>query len=232
MFASNPSSLFFSYKPKFSSIPLLPRRTLRCLAVSGNIPKGLAFPRWFQYTSSAADFASGGGGNAQIGIDSDGAGVVDGAARRGGNSGGIKVNAKEKKWSRDRESYLDDDSDALPLPMTYPDTSPVSPDEIDRRLRCDPKIEVIFLCSINKYHYSLTNGSLYIQLKPTPFYFFLFTIAFIRIMDWCLFKQLLLDNNWGLFGGKIIFMCTECSNSLYGFRIADILIIWRGDLNK
>ncbi|KAI3704050.1 hypothetical protein L1987_74256 [Smallanthus sonchifolius] len=51
-----------------------------------------------------------------------------------------KVNAKER-WSRDRESYLTDDDDPLPLPMTYPDTSPVSPDVIDRRLQCDPMIE-------------------------------------------------------------------------------------------
>lgn len=56
------------------------------------------------------------------------------------NSSTTKVNAKER-WSRDRESYLTDDDDPLPLPMTYPDTSPVSPDVIDRRLRCDPMIE-------------------------------------------------------------------------------------------
>ncbi|KAF5200432.1 disulfide-isomerase SCO2 [Thalictrum thalictroides] len=54
-----------------------------------------------------------------------------------------RVNAKEKKnrWSRDRESYLGDDTEPLPLPMTYPDCSPVSPDVIDRRLQCNPKIE-------------------------------------------------------------------------------------------
>ncbi|KAI7748932.1 hypothetical protein M8C21_021238 [Ambrosia artemisiifolia] len=51
-----------------------------------------------------------------------------------------RVNAKDR-WSRDRESYLTDDDDPLPLPMTYPDTSPVSPDVIDRRLRCDPEIQ-------------------------------------------------------------------------------------------
>lgn len=56
------------------------------------------------------------------------------------NGSTTKVNAKER-WSRDRESYLTDDDDPLPLPMTYPDTSPVSPDVIDRRLRCDPMIE-------------------------------------------------------------------------------------------
>ncbi|KAG1366621.1 Protein disulfide-isomerase SCO2 [Cocos nucifera] len=66
---------------------------------------------------------------------------------------GIRVNAKkegksgsgkEKKWwwwSRDRESYLTDDSDALPLPMTYPNSSPAPPEEIDRRLQCDPNVE-------------------------------------------------------------------------------------------
>ncbi|GJS84390.1 protein disulfide-isomerase SCO2 [Tanacetum coccineum] len=53
---------------------------------------------------------------------------------------GVKVNAKER-WSRDRESYLTDDDDPLPLPMTYPDTNPVSPDVIDKRLQCDPVIE-------------------------------------------------------------------------------------------
>ncbi|KAL8209593.1 hypothetical protein R6Q57_006325 [Mikania cordata] len=57
-----------------------------------------------------------------------------------GNDNDVSTNAKER-WSRDRESYLTDDDDPLPLPMTYPDTSPVSPDVIDRRLRCDPEIE-------------------------------------------------------------------------------------------
>ncbi|PWA85432.1 hypothetical protein CTI12_AA093440 [Artemisia annua] len=46
-----------------------------------------------------------------------------------------------KRWSRDRESYLTDDDDPLPLPMTYPDTKPVSPEVIDKRLQCDPVIE-------------------------------------------------------------------------------------------
>ncbi|XP_055809083.1 protein disulfide-isomerase SCO2-like isoform X2 [Solanum dulcamara] len=52
-----------------------------------------------------------------------------------------KTNAWEKPWSRNRESYLADDSEPLPLPMTYPDTCPVSSDEIDRRLHCDPQIQ-------------------------------------------------------------------------------------------
>lgn len=62
----------------------------------------------------------------------------------GGSHGGVKVNAKEKKWSRNRESYLTDDSEPLPLPMTYPDSSPVPREEIDKRLRCDPEVQVLF----------------------------------------------------------------------------------------
>ncbi|KAI0494842.1 hypothetical protein KFK09_024987 [Dendrobium nobile] len=71
-----------------------------------------------------------------------------------GRSPGVRTNAQEddkgvgrtkKKrwwwWSRDRESYLVDDSDALPLPMTYPDSSPVTPEEIDRRVKCDPDVQ-------------------------------------------------------------------------------------------
>ena len=104
---------------------------------------GPAFPRLVQYPF-VADVA--GGAGARIGIDSDGGAAMDGAVRRGGSNGGIKVNAKEKKWSRRRESYLVDDDDPLPLPMTYPDSSPVLPEEIDRRLQCDPQVEV-FICS-------------------------------------------------------------------------------------
>lgn len=58
------------------------------------------------------------------------------------NNNDSMLNGKlEKKWSRDRESYLTDDSDPLPLPMTYPDITPSSPEEIQRRLSCDPAIE-------------------------------------------------------------------------------------------
>ncbi|XP_021753547.1 uncharacterized protein LOC110718915 isoform X1 [Chenopodium quinoa] len=51
---------------------------------------------------------------------------------------------REKKWSRNRESYLRDDSEPLPLPMTFSDITPTSLEEIDRRLRCDPQLEDMF----------------------------------------------------------------------------------------
>lgn len=73
--------------------------------------------------------------------DSASGSAVDGPRR----SPVLRPNAKEKRWSRDRESYLGDDSDPLPLPMTYPDSTPVPPEEIDRRLSCNPETEVPLL---------------------------------------------------------------------------------------
>lgn len=128
MYAINPSSLFF---PSKSS-------TLCCRAV-GDTPAGPAFAGWFQFptTASTADIGI------RIGHDSnaDSAATDSSARRGGGGNNGLKVNARENKWSRSGESYLADDSDALPLPMTYPDSSPVPPEEVDRRLRCNPKVE-------------------------------------------------------------------------------------------
>lgn len=153
MFASSPSSLLFSFNP---NPPLLRPPRLRCRAAAagaGDLAAGPAFPKLFQYLSIAG--VSGGVGT-RIGIDSsDGGAAADGAVRRGANDGGTKVNAKEKKWSRSGESYLTDDEDPLPLPMTYPDSSPVSPEEIDRRLRCDPQVEVRFFLALLKKSYFL-----------------------------------------------------------------------------
>ncbi|XP_070027681.1 protein disulfide-isomerase SCO2 isoform X2 [Nicotiana sylvestris] len=117
----NPRSIFTPPNSSISTFPSLSARSktilIRCHA--------------------AADSAAPGFG--RISQNSD-----EVANKRIGNNNikkNTKVNAKERRWSRNRESYLADDSEALPLPMTYPDTSPVSPEEIDRRLRCDPVIE-------------------------------------------------------------------------------------------
>jgi protein disulfide-isomerase len=47
-----------------------------------------------------------------------------------------------ERWSRDKESYLVDDVEPLPLPMTVPETQPMSREELDRRLSCDIETEV------------------------------------------------------------------------------------------
>lgn len=146
MFAINPTSLFFPSNPataRHQSSSLSPS-FLRCRATAGDSPVGPSLSRLFNFPSVAATDAAGG---FRLGPEYDGgasSAAVDGAGRSGGGNGSVKVNAMEKKWSRDRESYLADDSDVLPLPMTYPDSSPVPPEEIDRRLRCDPQVEVCY----------------------------------------------------------------------------------------
>ncbi|OIT31800.1 protein disulfide-isomerase sco2 [Nicotiana attenuata] len=118
----NPCSIFTPLNSSISTVSLFP-------------PHKLTFIR----CHAAADSAAPGFG--RISQNSD-----EMANKRIGNNNikkNTKVNAKERRWSRNRESYLADDSEALPLPMTYPDTSPVSPEEIDRRLRCDPVFEVL-----------------------------------------------------------------------------------------
>lgn len=50
-----------------------------------------------------------------------------------------RVNAKENRYG-DNDSSLTKD-DALPLPMTYPGSTPVPKDVIDKRLLCNPEKE-------------------------------------------------------------------------------------------
>ena len=148
MFALNPSSLSFFFSSSSSTTELNPFqspsrhlrptparrwRPISAAAAAGDAPLGPAFTRPFQYPS-VADLSD--GFRPRIGGDSP-----DRVAGSGSVGGGVKANAKEK-WSRSGESYLTDDDDALPLPMTYPGTSPVTPAEIDRRLQCNPQLEV------------------------------------------------------------------------------------------
>ncbi|KAK4747810.1 hypothetical protein SAY87_014396 [Trapa incisa] len=142
MFPINPSPST-SLLPKSSQLGLFPLtiRTSLCCRAAGDIPAGPAFPRWLQFplfSSSSAAAAADVPGRLTQDYEAGDAGPVP---RRGAGNGSVRAGAREKKWSRDRESYLTDDADALPLPMTYPNTAPVSPEEIDKRLRCDPKIE-------------------------------------------------------------------------------------------
>ncbi|KAL5705757.1 hypothetical protein ACHQM5_024015 [Ranunculus cassubicifolius] len=111
MLLTNPNFLLLpnpSPKPSNLSFP-----TIRCQAADAIIP-----PRWSQFP-----------GNSSIDSSNNKSPISPQNSSR--------INAKEK-WSRDRESYLKDDNEPLPLPMTYPDSNPVSPDVIDKRLQCDP----------------------------------------------------------------------------------------------
>lgn len=117
MFATNAASnLFFPGNPS----------SFRCRAAAGDLSAGPSF------IQSVA-------GGLRIGQFPDGAGLAVEGRRGGGGNEPIRV----KKWSRKNESYLDNDAEPLPLPMTYPDSSPVSQEEIDKRLQCDPQIQVL-----------------------------------------------------------------------------------------
>ncbi|KAJ8572354.1 hypothetical protein K7X08_008865 [Anisodus acutangulus] len=121
-------SLFPSHKPTF----------IRCHAAADPPAGGPSSSRWwFNFGAAANAAASAASGVGRISQNSD----ASADKRIGNNIKKTKVNAKERRWSRNRESYLADDRDPLPLPMTYPNTSPCSPEEIDRRLQCDPTFE-------------------------------------------------------------------------------------------
>ncbi|CAN7106511.1 protein disulfide-isomerase SCO2 [Brassica rapa] len=110
--------------PSLLFLPRLPpSRSFRCRATA-DIPlgDGVRIPR--EQDSS-----------------SDTARSRDVSAAAGGNGESGKWRKRRLLWSKSGVSYLVGDDDALPLPMTYPNTSPVSPDEIDRRLQCDPVVE-------------------------------------------------------------------------------------------
>lgn len=130
MLPINPSSIVTP--PRFSistfSFPHPNTTSVRCNAAAD--PSSSSY----NFVAGAADAASSGAG--RIFKKSEGTAPVEKRA-----ASNTKTNAWEKPWSRNRESYLADDSEPLPLPMTYPDTCPVSPEEIDRRLRCDPQIQ-------------------------------------------------------------------------------------------
>ncbi|CAH9100405.1 unnamed protein product [Cuscuta europaea] len=142
MLPVNPSSILAPFNPPFSVLSTA--KTLHFSKASrfhsaADPPSGHSFPRSrFNFAAAADAAASPGFGRIGLNPDDTAAPPVEKRASDNGNT--TKANAKER-WSRDRESYLTDDDDALPLPMTYPKSSPVSPEEIDRRLRCDPKAE-------------------------------------------------------------------------------------------
>ncbi|XP_010263573.1 PREDICTED: protein disulfide-isomerase SCO2-like [Nelumbo nucifera] len=135
MLLTNLNLCFFPSNSSLRSSPKLSlSHRVRCRAADP--PVSPTSSRWFQ-VPGVIDTSNGVG--LRLGQDSDTSGM-DGL-RRSPPANTTRVTAREKRWSRDRESYLADDDDALPLPMTYPDSSPAPPEEIDRRLQCDPQVQ-------------------------------------------------------------------------------------------
>ncbi|KAL3382830.1 hypothetical protein AABB24_002361 [Solanum stoloniferum] len=130
------------FTPNSSLLPPRKCTVIRCQAAADPpAGGGPSSSRWWFKFGAAANAAASAAAAPGFGRTSQNSDEI--ADNRIGNNikKKTKVNAKERRWSRNRESYLADDGDALPLPMTYPDTSPCSPEEIDRRLQCDPIIE-------------------------------------------------------------------------------------------
>ncbi|OIS98223.1 protein disulfide-isomerase sco2, partial [Nicotiana attenuata] len=136
MLPINPCSIFTPTRFTCSAFPFHPKTTIsiRCHAAA-DPPAGPSSSSSFNFVSAADAASSTGAG--RVSQNSDSTAPVE----KRSSSKNTEVNGWERPWSRNRESYLTDDGEPLPLPMTYPNTSPVSAEEIDRRLRCDPQIE-------------------------------------------------------------------------------------------
>jgi hypothetical protein len=63
----------------------------------------------------------------------------NGAATSKGSK--VEVNAKGK-WRKQSDSYLSDDDEPLPLPLTWPGSTPDAREKIDGMLQCDPEEQV------------------------------------------------------------------------------------------
>uniref|UniRef100_A0ACD5XVK5 Uncharacterized protein n=1 Tax=Avena sativa TaxID=4498 RepID=A0ACD5XVK5_AVESA len=134
----NPTTLL-SLRPSNPSIPL-PRRHSRPHPpppAAANTTGAASPQEWFRPRRPADSDPSTSGGRV--------------AARDPGVRVRAKDGAEEKKgerkrrwwerWSRDKESYLVDDVDALPIPLTIPGTEPMSREELDRNLSCDVMVD-------------------------------------------------------------------------------------------
>lgn len=128
MILTNPTTPF-TWKPLILSRPLIPPFNVHCQAADLSAGVGPSSSRWL-HSASLLD-----------GVSSASSPSSSPSSSNSNKMDKIKMNARKRRWPWSRESYLVDDSDALPLPMTHPDSSPVSPEEIERRLNCDPEIE-------------------------------------------------------------------------------------------
>ncbi|KAJ7521363.1 hypothetical protein O6H91_19G050200 [Diphasiastrum complanatum] len=53
---------------------------------------------------------------------------------------GLRIFSKWKWWKKEKESILHDEN-PLPLPMTYPDSTPLAKEEIEKMANCNPQME-------------------------------------------------------------------------------------------
>ncbi|KAG8049994.1 hypothetical protein GUJ93_ZPchr0009g1911 [Zizania palustris] len=120
-----------------SRCPLRPHPPPAAANTSGAAPT----PDWFRPGAPAdADPSTSGG---RVAARDPGVRVK---AKEGGEEEEKKGRGRRRRWwdlwSGDKESYLVDDVEPLPIPLTVPETEPMSREELDRRLGCDVESEV------------------------------------------------------------------------------------------
>ncbi|KAL5205393.1 hypothetical protein ABZP36_033602 [Zizania latifolia] len=139
MTPAKPTPLLFSRPNPSLPVSRGPRRPHPPAAVA-NTTGAAPTPEWFRPRAPPdADPSTSGG---RIAARDPGVRVK---AKEGGEEEKKKGRGRRRwwdRWSGDKESYLVDDVEPLPIPLTVPETEPMSREELDRRLGCDVEIEV------------------------------------------------------------------------------------------
>ena len=135
----NPSPLLSS-RPN-PSLPLHRRPRFPHSPAAANTTGAASAPDWFRPRRPPdADPSTSPGGRVAARDPGVRVKAKEGAEEEKGKKG--KRRRWWERWSGDKESYLVDDVEPLPIPLTVPGTEPMSREELNRRLSCDVKIEV------------------------------------------------------------------------------------------
>ncbi|CAL5088004.1 unnamed protein product [Urochloa decumbens] len=133
------SALVFSSRPN-PSLPLHRRPRLPHPPAAANTTGAASSPDWFRPRRAPdTDPSTSSGGRVAARDPGVRVKAKEGAEEEKGKKG--KRRRWWERWSGDKESYLVDDVEPLPIPMTVPGSEPMSLEELDRRLSCDVEID-------------------------------------------------------------------------------------------
>jgi len=137
---ANPAPLLSS-RPN-PSLPLHRRPRLPHPPAAANTTGAVSSPDWFRPRRPPdTDTSTSSGGRVAARDPGVRVKAKEGTQEEKGNKGKRRRRWWER-WSGDKESYLVDDVEPLPIPMTVPGAEPMSREELDRRLSCDVEVEV------------------------------------------------------------------------------------------
>lgn len=136
---ANPAPLLSS-RPN-PSLPLHRRPRLPHPPAAANTTGAVSSPDWFRPRRPPdTDTSTSSGGRVAARDPGVRVKAKEGTEEEKGNKGKRRRRWWER-WSGDKESYLVDDVEPLPIPMTVPGAEPMSREELDRRLSCDVEVE-------------------------------------------------------------------------------------------